>query len=336
MAILATSHINHQALWKLLNWRLWVVLLLLSSCGNPPENKSNEPEHTLPETPFLVVLGTVQDAGLPQLGCQKSCCQPYLDAKDPDKNVVSLGLVDPVANENYLFEATPDINRQLNILNQYIPDTDFALPDGILLTHAHMGHYTGLMQLGREAFNAKNVPVYAMPRMQSFLEENGPWGQLISLENIIIKPIQNQAAFALTAQLKIEALQVPHRDEYSETVGFKITGPNKTALFIPDIDKWEQWDIAIEDVIREVDYAFLDATFYDAEEINNRDIRQIPHPFVIESMSRFVALPEKEKRKVHFIHFNHTNPLLNPKSRAYQEVLNNGYNIAETHQLFPL
>ena len=184
------------------------------------------------------------------------------------------------------------------------------LPDGIFLTHAHIGHYTGLMYLGKEATNAKKVPVYAMPKMGGFLEQNGPWNQLVTNNNITLKKLENNKAIVLSENLKVIPFTVPHRDEYSETVGYTIIGPNKTALFIPDIDKWEKWETNIIAAISKVDYAFIDATFYDAEEINNRDISQIPHPFVIESMALFDNLSETQKKKIHFIHFNHTKPFI--------------------------
>ena len=131
-------------------------------------------------------------------------------------------------------------------------------------------------------------------------------------------------------------LQVPHRDEFSETVGYKIIGVNKSALFIPDIDKWEKWETNISAMIKTVDYAFLDASFYDGDELNTRDISQIPHPFVIESMTRFQNLSDTEKQKIYFIHFNHTNALLNPESEHYKTVLKNGFNIAQFNQKFAL
>jgi len=312
------------------------ISLSLNSCRNNYPKSSAPVQAELPAQAFLVVLGSVQDAGLPQLGCQKACCRKYDGVKDPDKNVVALGLIDPVARKSFLFEATPDIIRQLEIMNKYISSADYATPDGVFLSHAHMGHYTGLMQLGREANNAKNVAVFAMPRMAAFLSENGPWDQLVSLGNISLNPLQQGSELSLNDQLTITPLVVPHRDEYSETVGFIISGPNKKALFIPDIDKWHLWKMDVNLLISRVDYAFLDATFYDENEIKNRDMSEIPHPFVIESMDRFSKLPKKDKAKVHFIHFNHTNPLLDPLSPAYQKVLDEGYRIAETHQIFPL
>lgn len=209
-------------------------------------------------------------------------------------------------------------------------------PDGIFLTHAHIGHYTGLMFLGKEAMNANKVPVYAMPQMKTYLETNGPWSQLVKTENISIQSLQNNVEVRLSEELRIIPFQVPHRDEYSETVGYKIIGPTKSALFIPDIDKWEKWEKDIIAEIATVDYAFIDATFYDAEEINNRDISTIPHPFVVESMNAFEYLSKAEKGKVYFIHFNHTNPLLNPGSRQTKKVLKAGFRIARLGDKFRL
>ena len=100
-----------------------------------------------------------------------------------------------------------------------------------------------------------------------------------------------------------------------QTVGYTIIGPNEQ-LFIPDIDKWERWETSIEELIKKVDYAFLDATFYDGSELPSRDMNAIPHPFVVESMDRFSVLSPEDKKKVYFIHFNHTNPLVNENSTA--------------------
>jgi pyrroloquinoline quinone biosynthesis protein B len=175
-----------------------------------------------------------------------------------------------------------------------------------------------------------------MPAMTEFLTNNGPWSQLVSLYNISIKTIFNVDTINLGNKLNIIPCRVPHRDEYSETVGFEIIGPNKKVLFIPDIDKWHKWEIDINKRVQNVDYAFLDATFYSGNEINNRDISEIPHPFVIESFEKFDTLSNDDKSKIHFIHLNHTNPLLNSSSREYQTTLNNGFNIATYHQKITL
>lgn len=283
----------------------------------------------------LHILGTVQDGGSPHIGCQRDCCKLLFENPDQTRKVVSLGVVDHNVNKTYLFEATPDITSQLRLLRD-IAGKVTDRPDGIFLTHAHIGHYTGLMYLGREAYGTKAVPVYAMPEMASFLKNNGPWDQLVTLENISLAPLKNNETTKLTQDVTVVPFLVPHRDEYSETVGFKIIGPNKSVLFIPDINKWNVWETSIIEEIKKVDYAFLDATFYSGEELNHRDISEIPHPFVIESLELFKNLPNSEKEKIYFIHLNHTNPLLDVQSEAHQNVINNGLKVASFKDVFQL
>lgn len=288
------------------------------------------------DSPAIIVLGTIQDAGSPHAGCTKDCCKNLFSKPDPTRMVVALGLIDPANQLNFLFEATPDLPRQMKLLKTYSPFRQEETPSGIFLTHAHIGHYSGLMYLGRESMNAKSTPVYAMPKMQEFLEKNGPWSQLLTLKNIAVQGLKNLEPQRLSSNLQVTPLQVPHRDEFSETVGYRIEGPNKSALFIPDIDKWERWSLDIVEEIKKVDYAFLDATFYDNAELNYRNMSEIPHPFVVESMQRFKDLPASEKRKIYFIHLNHTNPLLNPKSPQFKELKKNGFQVAHFRQIVHL
>ncbi len=283
----------------------------------------------------IVVLGTTQDAGSPQIGCTKACCKNLFSKPDQTRQVVSLGLFDPNKKISYLFEATPDISKQLRLLKTF-SKTATDLPNGIFLTHAHIGHYTGLIYLGKEAINAKQLPIYAMPKMKTFLEQNGPWSQLVTQQNILIKDLSCNQPLRLSDSLSVTPILVPHRDEYSETVGYLISGPRKKLLFIPDIDKWEKWNQDINTLIKQVDFALIDATFFDAAEINNRPISEIPHPFVIESMNRFALMPLKEKQKIHFIHFNHTNPLLNINSEASEQILKAGFKTAKQGLKFEL
>ena len=306
-----------------------ILLFAIAFFSCAEEKKESYSAKVLPET-YIQILGVAQDAGFPQINCQKDCCKDLWSDKSLRKMVSSIGVIDQKSNECFLFDATPDIKDQLNILqkDQY----DLA---GVFLTHAHMGHYTGLMHLGREAMGAKNVPVFAMPKMQEMLEQNAPWSQLVELENIRIQPLQDDSMIVLK-NLKVTPLKVPHRDEFSETVGFKIFGKNKTALFIPDINKWKIWERSVLDEIKSVDYAFLDGTFYENGEIPGRDMSLIPHPFMEESMAIFDTLPEEEKSKIFFIHFNHTNPVLQNESDAREEVKKRGFQVAEEGQVFEL
>jgi pyrroloquinoline quinone biosynthesis protein B len=319
---------------------LFCVLCVLACKPGVKNSPAGQSETRVNDTAIkgvsLVVLGTVQDAGSPHIACRKVCCRDLFTKPDPSRKVVSLGVIDPQNRKNYLFEASPDLPLQMKLLRQYSAFAEKETPDGIFLTHAHIGHYSGLMYLGREAMNADSVAVYAMPKMRIFLEHNGPWNQLLSLGNIYLSALNRDSPIQLTSQLKVTPFTVPHRDEYSETVGYIIKGPHKKVLFIPDIDKWDKWEKDIVKAIAEVDYAFIDATFYDSEEINNRDISEIPHPFVIETMQKLAGLPATEKAKIHFIHFNHTNPLLNPETPQTKTVQQKGFNIARMHMVFEL
>ena len=278
--------------------------------------------------PYIYILGIAQDAGFPQAGCYKPHCMPGWN--DPERKITatSLGLIDPSSKKKYIFEATPDLPEQLFLLEQEAPSDEFSL-NGIFITHAHIGHYTGLMYLGREAMGAHGLPIYVMPKMEQYLRENGPWSQLIALNNISLMPLRNDRSEVLN-NLKVTPFLVPHRDEFSETVGYSIQGPKKTALFIPDINKWSQWKENILERIQLVDYALIDATFYDNNELPGRDMSKIPHPFVVETMATLSLLPREQREKVWFIHMNHTNPLLNLNSDQAKGVRAQGFNIAST------
>ena len=277
------------------------------------------------EAQTLVVLGTLQDGGSPHMGCMKSCCA----SERPNDYVVSLGVIDE--SKHLIFDASPDIVSQTNYLQLISPAKELE----IFLTHAHMGHYVGLIHLGRESANTKNTPVYAMPRMAQFLQNNGPWSQLIDLENISIKPLQNKTPVSVSPRLSITPLIVPHRDEFSETVGYLIAGQSKRALYIPDIDKWDLWETDINTLLTQVDYAFLDATFFEDGEIS-RPMSDVPHPFVEESIMRFKSLAVEEKSKIYFIHLNHTNPARDANFEDRRAIEEKGYHFATFGMRFSL
>ncbi len=319
---------------------LFLIIIMMYSCVDKQSSETT-PNIKIDEvlnkkSTSIIILGTIQDAGSPHIGCEKECCKDLFSNPDKDRQVVALGLVDNNYSKKYLFEATPDISRQMKALKKKDIENSNEMVDGIFLTHAHIGHYTGLMYLGKEATNAKKVNVFAMTKMKNYLETNGPWSQLVSNENILLTQIEKEESISLTQNLKVTPFLVPHRDEYSETVGYRIDGPDKSALFIPDIDKWNKWDKSIIEEIKKVDYAFLDATFYSGKEIDNRDISQFPHPFIIESLEMFKALDSLEKSKVVFIHFNHTNPVININSTEAKNVLDQGFNIGRINEIYDL
>ena len=317
-----------------------ILLLVFFSCQEKKMTKVSTPferSTSVEELDVsLILLGTLQDAGAPQINCNKKCCQGLFEQADLVRRVSSLGLLDFNTQKKYLFDATPDISKQLHALKKASPIATSSIVDGIFLTHAHIGHYTGLMYLGKEAVNATEVSVFTMPKMSSFISNNGPWSQLVTNRNIALQPLVANQPISLSPTLQVTPFLVPHRDEYSETVGYLIEGPHKKALFIPDIDKWNRWELNLATELKKVDYAFLDATFYSAKELGNRDMSQIPHPSVLETIQTLKDLSMEERAKVIFTHFNHTNPLLDSTSEATKKVLALGFKIGRIHDRFPL
>jgi len=286
-----------------------VLIIYISGCTT--KYKTNDKTNQAKQ--YITILGTAQDGGFPHIGCQKKCCDDFYKGVSPKQKVVSLGLIDREAQQKFLFEATPDISTQLADLEKNHLRTSTII-DGVFITHAHMGHYAGLLYFGKEALGKKDIPVYAMPKMKEFLSNNGPWSQLVTKENILFLDLQKDSIVPLSNALKVTPFLVPHRDEFSETVGYKIEGKNKSALFIPDINKWSLWEKNIVEEVKKVDYAFLDATFFKEGEIN-RPMSEVPHPFIEETIDLFKNESLTTKNKVIFIHFNHTNPALQPNSK---------------------
>ena len=282
------------------------------------------------KSPYVIILGTAQDGGAPHAACQKTCCVDKWSNPNLYKKVSSIGIVDSQSNEVWMIDATPDFAEQLHLLT----NNNKRELKGIFLTHAHIGHYTGLIHLGREVMGAKSTVVNVMPKMENFLRNNGPWSQLVDLKNISLSGLSNNKKVQLNSRLSIIPFKVPHRDEFSETVGFRIEGPSNSLVFIPDIDKWSKWQTDIIDIVENSDYSLLDGTFYDINELPGRDMSQIPHPFIVETMKLFKNSDKKDS--IYFIHLNHTNPALNKDSLEYKKVIFNGFNISENGQILKL
>lgn len=245
----------------------------------------------------LVVLGIAQDAGIPHLGCDKPPCTDIRAGKRKPEKVSCLGLRDKTTGKNYLFDATPDIVAQLGKLN------GGKVPDGTFLTHAHMGHYSGLLYYGRESVGAKLAPVYGSRRMERFLKSNDPWRFLITNAHVGFQALEPDQPIDLGNGVKVTPFLVPHRDEFTDTFGYRIEGPRRKVVFIPDIDRWEKWDLSIRKMADENDLLLLDGTFSTPEEIGRRNIDEIPHPMIPATR----ALLKGSKGKLRFIHINHTN-----------------------------
>ena len=280
---------------------------------------------------YVKVLGTIQDGGFPQIDCNKACCQnQWLNPKK--KFVSSIAVVDESEKKQWIIDASPEIKFQTKILKE---KTNIKDIEGVFLTHAHIGHYTGLMYFGNEAAGSRDLRVYAMPKMKKFLENNGPWNYLLKQRNIKLIKLSKNNTIKISTNFKIKPFLVPHREDYSETVGFEIATSEKKLIYIPDIDNWEKWNISITELIKNIDFALVDGTFFSEREIE-RDISLIPHPLVKDSLKLFSNLKAKEKNKIIFTHFNHTNPLIDESSKEHYEVLSKGFSIAKEGDNFYL
>lgn len=252
-----------------------------------------------------IVLGIAQDGGLPQAGCDCANCRRAWSDPTRRQLVVCLGLVDHATQQAWLIDATPDFREQLHSLQGTAPTCSLA---GILLTHAHMGHYSGLIHLGREAMNTRRLPVHATQRMAAFLQANVPWSRLIAQQNAVIRILTPDTAVQLSPQLQVVPVPVPHRDEFSDAVALVIQGPARRLFYCPDIDSWQHWDRDLLSFLKDIDVALLDATFWSVDELRDRGMGEIPHPLALDT----IELVAGTACEVRLIHLNHTNPLLTP------------------------
>ena len=248
-----------------------------------------------------ILLGTAQDGGLPQAGCYCANCGSARTDPSRRRLVTCLGLVDHATRQSWLIDATPDFREQLHALHSLVP----CPLTGVVLTHAHIGHYAGLVHLGREAWGTGDLPVYASPRMANFLRHHAPWSQLVAMRNIELRLLTPGGETRLSPNLHLTAFRVPHRDEFTDTLAFVVRGPTRRLFYCPDIDTWDRWEHDLRSFVADMDVALLDATFFSADELPGRDLSQIPHPLATDTAERLAGVD----CDVRLIHLNHSNPL---------------------------
>ena len=280
----------------------------------------------------VVILGTAQDGGYPHTGCRAECCNEAWNNLKLKRLVSSVAILS--GNDCWLIDITPDFRYQLKMIDTKLNGMPHI--SGIFISHAHMGHYMGLIELGLEVMNTHAIPVYVMGKMKSFLEENAPFTQLIKLNNIKLELIEESAAVQLNENISITPFLVPHRNEFSETVGYSIQSARKKVLYIPDIDAWDDWEVDINKMIKKHDIAFLDGTFYDKTELNRRNIEDVPHPSIKESIKRFSSLVAIDRKKVNFTHLNHTNKVLRQNSEEKNEIIAQGFQVASDGMVYSM
>ena len=252
-----------------------------------------------------ILLGTAQDGGLPQAGCTCDHCRAAHADPEQRRLVACLGLVDYATGQSWLVDATPDFREQVHAVQELAPDCPLA---GIALTHAHVGHYAGLIHLGREVWGTRRLPLYVSAPMARFLEQNAPWSQLVAQGNVELRPLVPEQAVALSPCLSLLPLAVPHRDEFADTLAFVVQGSARRLFYCPDIDAWDRWDRDLPTFLADMDIALLDGTFFSAGELPDRDLSEIPHPLATDTARRLAGVD----CDLRLIHLNHSNPLHRP------------------------
>ncbi|GMV05922.1 MAG: coenzyme PQQ synthesis protein B [Gemmatimonadota bacterium] len=290
---------------------------------------------------YALVLGTAQDAGFPQVGCYTALCDEgrRLHREGRGRYVASLALVEPAAERFWLVDATPDITRQLDLVDEpaFRRRAGERRPfDGIFLTHAHIGHYDGLAVLGNEGLGIRDTPVYCTDAMAAFLEASDPWRFMVRQGRIRPTPLPLDTWHRLDENLEVQLWKVPHRDELADTVAFVFRGPSRTLLYLPDINGWHAWERDLASAVEGVDVALLDASFWSGDEVPGRAEEDIPHPLVTRTMELLQDVADRRTSRVVLTHLNNTNPALWEDGPQAAEVGRRGFEIAREGMRFDL
>ncbi|MDX1691787.1 MAG: MBL fold metallo-hydrolase [Acidimicrobiia bacterium] len=275
--------------------------------------------------PTVVVLGSGQDGGLPQFGARSGVSHRARHDPALGRTAASIAVVDDDGG-TLLVDASPDLRIQearLHGIAAYAARPGSSPPvDAVVLTHGHIGHYLGLAFFGREAAATEAIPCHVTQPMAGFLVSNAPWRLLVEEGHVRLRAHTAPVTVEALPGLEVELLSVPHRHEYTDAVAVSIAG---RVLYVPDIDRWEDWPEAEETIARH-EVALLDATFWDLDEVPGRRGEDIPHPPIPDTLERFGHLAED--RRLILTHLNHTNPAADPGSPEAATVVDAGFEIA--------
>lgn len=287
------------------------------------------------------MIGTAQDAGFPQVGCYTELCElgRGLHEEGRGRYVSSIAVIDPDEGQTFLVDATPDLTRQIDLIDApgFRERAAARRPfDGIFLTHAHIGHYSGLAVLGNEGMGIRDTPVYCTRAMAEFLSANQPWAYLVEQGRIVPTPLETDRWHRIGPRLEVQLWRVPHRDEFADTVGFVFRGPSRTLLFLPDIDDWWKWERDLAETVAALDVALLDASFWSLDELPGRTIDDLPHPLIGQTMDRLQGVVDRGEAEVVLTHINNSNPVLDPDGPERAEVERRGFVLAREGMRFGL
>lgn len=285
----------------------------------------------------VIVLGSAQDGGFPQWDCNCVNCQLSRSGELRFRLRSSLALEDDLGNI-IILDASPDLKHQVDVIGssrQRIGRicSDRVSPiDAILITHAHWGHVMGLLEFSAGA--SFEVPVYCSPSVSSIIYASPVFRSLIDGDFIRIMEFKDNIPLEIVnyrgqkTYFKLEAFKVPHREDFTDTYGFKIFHKSSSITYIPDIK------VLDEEIIRKIDdtdFLFFEGTFYWDDELwrvskIKRTSKELGHIPIVESL---LILRELEIDMKYYIHLNHTNPVLRSGSDERRSVEDAGIKIVD-------
>ncbi len=284
------------------------------------------------------LLGIAQDGGVPQAGCTKTCCMDAVGGRRRTRYPVSLGVTTEVGSKHLM-----DVSRSLpdHLINWGKEENDIGRIDSIWLSHAHVGHYDGLFQFGREVMGTSSIPCHLSKSMHEFCMSTPSLASLFDEGHLIAEVFDGDAAIEISEHVAISPIKVPHRDEFSDTHGFVIKGPKRRLLYLTDHDSWDETlGFHEADDIRSwlrsmhIDIALVDGTFWSEEELGGK-ATEIGHPTVQDTLERLGERRHDDPRIV-FIHLNHTNPLLEDAGSEQAKVRSMGWEVGRRTMSFEL
>jgi pyrroloquinoline quinone biosynthesis protein B len=264
------------------------------------------------------VLGTVQDGGVPHLGCTCDVCEKAREDANEAKNVSAILLKedDSESSARYLVNATPDIRAQVR--GDYL--------DGVFVPHEGLGHITGLQYFGQEGPDISNLSVFTSEEVEDFVMQNDPYRFLVDRNNLEVRGFDDGEEIDIRGG-DVEARYFNHPHLNHDTTAYMIHGEEKKLFYLDDITDFTD---EIVECVKEADVALIDGTFWSEDEIGR--FEEVPHPPIRRSLDQFADVDTE----IYFTHMNHTNPALREGSDERQEVEENGFRVAERGMEFTL
>ena len=289
----------------------------------------------------VTILGTAQDGGIPQAGCS---CQRCLDAHRDlklRKYPVSLGILG-VDGTKHIIEITKNLSEQLVI---WTPDkNELFIPETVSITHLHLGHIEGIGQLGKPVMGLREVDIYLSPNNKDIFDNRSDIvlmedeGNIRTHSKNFYHPFEPKDGCGFSLQF----IPIPHRSELGDNAAIIIKAEEKSILFMPDQDSWDDTlDYHSKDTIRDflkmfdIDEALIDGTFWSMDELPRRDISKIPHPTIQETI-QLLGRKRKGDPEISFLHLNHSNPVNDLDSEQRKVVEGNGWKISEMGDVLKL